>query len=284
MAVNAKFQADFAGFIDAINKSEVALVDMNKGASKVETTLNRMTDQFSGRAVIQEAELMTVAIEKAGGTANLTAAELERVGKVANEASDKLKAMGYDVPAGIQKIADETKNVEGRFTSLKGIASDVAAGLIGMFSIRAGVGFVKDVVEQASALQDLSNQTHISVEDLQVMSGALSQFGVTGDELAKAMFGLSQKIAGDDKSVEKGLQKLGLSLSEVKGLQGEQLFLAMERGLSQLQGGLRDNAAAELFGSKLGRAMAGASDDIEGTIASAHRLNNVMSAETVAAL
>lgn len=284
MAINAKFQADFAGFIHAVDQAEIALVDMSKGAGKVETTLNRMTDNFSGRKVIQEAALMTVAIENAGGAATLTATELEHVGRVTNEAADKMKAMGLEVPAGIQKIADQTREVEGRFGSLKGLATDVAAGLIGMFSLRAGVGFVEDVVKQASALQDLSNKTHIGVEDLQAMTSALSQAGITGEELGKAMFSLSQKISGDDKSVEKGLQKLGLSLADVKGLEGEQLFLAMERGLSQLQGGLRDNAAAELFGSKLGGAMAGAADDIDGTVAAAHRLNTVMSADTVAAL
>jgi hypothetical protein len=122
MAVTAKFQADFSGFIEAIDKADVALVDMSKGASKVEASLNRMVDSFSGRKLIQEASLMTIAVEKAGGVAALTSKELEIVGNKANDAAEKLKKLGYEVPAGLQKLADQTSktqtNTEALHTSL----------------------------------------------------------------------------------------------------------------------------------------------------------------------
>jgi len=66
MAITATFKADFSSFLDAIDKAEIALVDFSKGASRVESSLNRMVDKFSGRKLIQDAMLMTAAIEEMG--------------------------------------------------------------------------------------------------------------------------------------------------------------------------------------------------------------------------
>src|SRR5258706_12001077 len=115
MAVKATFVADFSTFLAAIDKAEIKLADLNKGAEKVGPTINRMVDQFSGRKLIQEASLMTIAIEKAGGVAQLTGKELEQVGNKANEASEKMKRLGYEVPPGLQKIADAAKHTGGMF-------------------------------------------------------------------------------------------------------------------------------------------------------------------------
>jgi hypothetical protein len=162
----------------------------------------------------------------------------------------------------------------------RGLATDLAA----MFTVRAAARFVGDVIEQASALQDLSNQTHINVEEIQRLAGAMSEFGVDADTLAKGLFGLSRRIAAGDDSVELALRKMGLSLSSVKDLGGEELFLTIEHGLTKLQGGLRDTTASDLFGSKLGMAMAGAADGIDTALDAAKRLNTVMSQESVEAL
>src|SRR4051812_48586747 len=113
MALSASFRADFTSFVEQCQKAEVELRSFETGAGKVEKALNRMTDGFSGRKLIQEATLMATAIEKAGGVSTLTANELQSVGARANEAAAKMKALGLDVPQGIQKIADASKNAAG---------------------------------------------------------------------------------------------------------------------------------------------------------------------------
>src|SRR6188508_2624004 len=113
MALNATFKADFSSFFDAVSKAEVKLVDLSKGAGRVEQSLNRMVDNFSGRKLIQDAALMEKAIEAVGGTSALTAKELQAVGVKANEAIAKLKALGQDVPQGLQNIAKEAGSVTG---------------------------------------------------------------------------------------------------------------------------------------------------------------------------
>lgn len=146
------------------------------------------------------------------------------------------------------------------------------------------MSFVSNVLHQASALDDLSKQTHVNVEDLQVLAAAMSGFGVDADTLGKGLFTLSRKIAGGDESVATALHTMGMTFKDVEGLQGQELFLKMEHGLATLKGSLRDTAAADLFGGRLGAAMAGASENIDGAIETARRLNSVMSEESVAAL
>jgi hypothetical protein len=284
MPISAKFVADFQGFLAAVDKAEIALVDFGKGAGKVESSLNRMTDSFSGRKLIQEASLMTIAIEKAGGTSVLTAKELEAVGNKANEAAEKMKKLGYDVPAGLQKLANETKAATGHLDGMRETVTKLAIGFGAMFTARAALNFVGDVLKNASALKDLSTQTQINVEELQLMGGAMSEFGVDADSLGKGLYGLSRRIAKGDDSVSTALASMGLSLKDVQGLNGEALFMAIERGLATLQGSLRDEASATLFGSRLGMAMGGAAEGIDEAMQKARALNKVVSTESINAM
>ena len=170
------------------------------------------------------------------------------------------------------------------FNGLQRAATDLAAGFLAMFTARAVFNFVEKTVQEASALKDLSQQTHINVEELQLLAGGMSEFGVDADTLGKGLYRLSRGIAGSDESVAHGLHLMGMSLKDVEGLNGKELFLKIEGGLATLQGGLRDSAAADLFGSKLGAAMAGASEGIEGALDTWARLNHVASTESVDAM
>src|SRR6185436_12491453 len=105
MAITAKFTADFQSFYDAVKTAEARLTDFQSGAGRVEKSLNRMVDNFSGRKVIQEATLAAEAIERIGGVSNLTAKELEDVSAKADEAVKKLRTMGADAPKNLQDLA-----------------------------------------------------------------------------------------------------------------------------------------------------------------------------------
>src|SRR6185436_11258232 len=105
MAITAKFTADFQSFYDAVKTAEARLTDFQSGAGRVEKSLNRMVDNFSGRKVIQEATLAAEAIERIGGVSNLTANELAEVSAKADEAVKKLRTMGADAPKNLQDLA-----------------------------------------------------------------------------------------------------------------------------------------------------------------------------------
>lgn len=109
MALTATFEADFSKFYDAVEEANVKLKSFASGASEVSTKLSGMYDSFSGRNVIQQATLMTEAIERLGGASQLTDQELARVSQTVGEAVEKMKAMGMDVPQKMQDLATATK-------------------------------------------------------------------------------------------------------------------------------------------------------------------------------
>jgi hypothetical protein len=77
---------------------------------------------------------------------------------------------------------------------------------------------------------------------------------------------------------------MGLKLRDVQGLGGFDLFMQIEKSLGKLQGSLRDEVSSELFGARIGKAMAGASTDIEAAIEVARKFNSVISTDQNAAL
>lgn len=160
--ITAKFEADFASFYDAARQAVVELDGMEKGAAKAETRLQSMTDRFSGEKVIQDAQLMTEAIERLGGVSTLTEKELERVGRVTNEAVEKMQAIGLDVPKGMQAVADATKGAGDSTESLGVSVGNLAASYItAEAAIRlvegayaALVGATKAVITSASEAEE----------------------------------------------------------------------------------------------------------------------------------
>lgn len=188
MGVNANFVADFSTFIDAINKADLQLADFGKGAEKVEQQLNAMVDKFSGRKVIQEASELTIAIDKIGGVSKLTASELQTVGVKANEAVDKLLRMGYEVPKGLQDLADATrKNVDATDSYSQSLlkvgqqwAVGIASGEILADVIRAVAAAAWDAAKALPAIV-MHGADVASVEDsFKRLAGAIGQ---NSDEL-----------------------------------------------------------------------------------------------------
>jgi len=202
----------------------------------------------------------------------------------ANRSLKDLEDGGGKAGTAVNRMVDDANGAAGAYAGLGSAVRGLATDLLAMVTARAAFNFVKSVIDDASALKDLSQQTHINVEELQVLAGAMSEFGVDADTLGKGLFKLSRGIAGGDDSVTHGLHLMGMSLKDVEGLQGEELFLKIMSGLATLQGGLRDTAGAELFGGKLGAAMAGASEGIKDAIEKWRKLNQVASTESVEAM
>ena len=87
---------------------------METSASKVRTSLNRMVDQFSGRKIIQEAELMGKTFELlAEKGIGLTTSELQRMGGRRRRGDrTNSKASGENVPR--RNSADRGRGQQGQ--------------------------------------------------------------------------------------------------------------------------------------------------------------------------
>lgn len=252
MAITATFKADFTSFVDAVNRAESELRSFETGASKVEGSLRRMTDAFSGRRIIQDATLTAKAIDDIGGVSKLTEGELKRVASQAQEAVNKLKAMGLEVPPGIQKIADATKATGGAFEGLKGPLGSATA-LLGTFGVglsaAAIVGFGKATLGDADALTKMSDKTGLSVQGLQRLQVAGDDAGNTIEEMSSAVNQMQNRLASGDASAVGALGKLRMSFEDIKGLSPDQQFMAISDALRQVDDPAQQVAIAmDLFG------------------------------------
>jgi hypothetical protein len=239
MAVNATFKADFSSFLKAIDQAEIALVDFGKGASTVEKQLNRMVDNFSGRKLIQEASLLTIAVEKAGGVAKLTAREFEMVGAKANEAAEKMHKLGYEVPAGLQNLADATKKAEtatGGFATATGTLTDKTKAFDNVLQ-QTGVS----IGPFTKAFDEIAATAGKSVGEIGKLSTAGLAMGAAyaGWQLGRMIadfFKLDEKIANATAS----LLGYGNVAAETAGAQEDTINAAIAKGYT----GVRDYAEA----------------------------------------
>jgi hypothetical protein len=243
---------DFSDFTRAVDTATVTLKSFETGAEKVEGSLNRMVDNFTGRKLIQDATLMAEAVERIGGVSKLTEAELARVSAKATEAADKLRAMGKDVPAGIQQIADASKQAEtatGGWADALGKVNNVL-GLLGISATAAGfVSLGKALFEDADTLERLSDRTAIGVETLQRFRVAGNDAGVSLDAMANGMNKLQKNLSEGTTATTDALGALHLNLDDIRKLSPEDQFYAIAKAISEVKDPAEQvELAIKLFG------------------------------------
>ncbi len=250
--ISATFSADFSGFNAAIEKADVKLRGLDSNAKNVERTLDRMSDSFSGRKIIQDATLAANAVEKIGGLSKLTEQELGRLNATLTEAMAKYKALGVEAPKAMQDIATATsklvtdskavaaqvgaavKPVEqlgdasktaGTASQLFGKAVSFAGAAVGTyFTGRAILSAISNTTEWASHIEDVSQKLGMTAEATQRYDAAARQSGTSIDAIGNAMGILSQKLVEGGTGVVPALDRLGLSLETLRASSPEQAF------------------------------------------------------------
>lgn len=217
------------------------------------------------------------ATSEAAGQAG--SADWATIGKAINAVAKQMA----DQKAATDDLKSHSASLNEAFGEMKSLATEVAGALGIAFTIDSAVEFLKSTIENAAALKNLSDQTEISIEDLQVLSAATSDYGVNSDELGRALYQLRQRIAGGDDSVVAAYAAMGLKIEDIKNLDAYTLFVATERGLGTLQGAIRDTAAADLYGGKLGSSLTALSTHIDEAIDHAKQFNTVASTDSVKA-
>jgi tetratricopeptide (TPR) repeat protein len=251
MAINAVFEANFTQFQTAVESAIVKLKGFEAGSASVERQLNRMVDNFSGRKVISEAALMAQTVERIGGVSKLTEAELQRMGSVASEAANKLRAFGQDVPKGIQDLASHAKSATGNFDLMKSTVTSLAGAFGIVFSIGAVVNFGRQVLADADALDKLSNKTGIGVEGLQRLQIAGDDAGNTIEDITGAVNKFQDKLVSGDSSAVGALRQLGLSFDDMRGKSPEDQFMLISDAIREIPDPARQvSIAIDLFGKQ----------------------------------
>ncbi len=261
MAVSATFAADFSSFEAAIAKADVKIRGLDTSSKFVERSLSRMTDNFSGRKLIQEATLMVDAIDRIGGKSKLTETELQTLGNKAAEAAEKMRKMGVEVPAKLDDLAKSAQKPVGVFKELLGVIGKIGPALGVSLGVGTIINFAKGIGEFSGKMVDLNAQTQISTNRLQAFNLVGAGVGLTIEDIAGSADQLAKRIGGGDDSVVSALGKMKLKADDLKNLGLDEVIFEIDKGLRGVSNQFeRARILSDLFGrsgAQLGRLMDG---------------------------
>ena len=229
MAITGTFTADFSSFQTAVEQASVTLNKFEASSSKVETQLGKMANALSGTKMIAEATLMAEAVDRIGGVSKLTEDELARLASKAAEAVEKMKALGMDVPANLQAIADHAQQAQ---PAVEGLGSRVT-GLVE--AAQAAIGAFDQLVGVVSAWVTASNES----EDATVrMTSALKAQGSYTPELAAQYLALATEFESTTVNADELIVEMETLLATVGGVMPNQMKAALTAS-TDLAAGLR---------------------------------------------
>lgn len=190
MAVTGKFVADFTSFETAVAKARVSLDTLEVNSSKVQASLQRMATSFTGQKLIQDAQLVTRAVEEAGGAAVLTEKEMRAVNAQVTQAIEKYKLLGKEAPKAMTDLADATKQVEQPALTkwFSDLGSSIAGTAAGFISAQAVIGGVQAALGGLVDFLKGSVESFLSAEAAEKkMTAALRSMGLAAPETIAAL-------------------------------------------------------------------------------------------------
>jgi len=172
--------------------------------------------------------------------------------------------------------------------------SKAAFSLGGAISAAGLVAYTKSIIDAADALNEMSERTGISVENLGKLQYAAKLSGVESEQLGKSLQALSGEIvaaAGGSESSAAKFKRFGVSVQDAATKQirpTNDVLLDLNDAFALLpEGAERSARSAEFFGAKLGGVMvpflAQGRAGIEALGDEIERLGGLMSAETAKA-
>jgi len=235
MALSATFTANFQSFYDAVDKASVKLGEFQGGADKAGDKLNKMAQSFSGQKVVQEATLMVKAIGGVEGITQLTEKEMARLGATTNEAVEKLKRLGKEVPKDLQAVADATKNANTQTIDWMGSLGKMAATVGIAFSVDAVTNFIGSVFDAAGAIQDLSDQWGFSTDAVQEWTAAAKLSGVESTTVGKSIQFLAGELSKGSDAYIALIDNAGLSYEKLRAMPLEDAYREVIRAIAAIK-------------------------------------------------
>lgn len=271
MPITAKFEADFTDFSRAVQDADLQLRSFEDDSRKVALSLGRMADSFSGRTIVQEATLMAEAIERLGGVTALTFTEITRVGTATQAALAKIQVMGLEAPAALQRVAAATREaqlamaqyatqvvttteaiaVAGSSKGLAGLGGGLPGGILNVAGLGAvgrlaaaggGLGIAsaavvllgKDLLDTADAMQKMSDQTGLTLGEVQQLQYVSDQTSVSMQSLVAATQNMQRGLGAGDKGLTKLLKDLNIEFASFKALKPWDQMIQLADAIDQL--------------------------------------------------
>lgn len=133
-----------------------------------------------------------------------------------SEAKIVITAEGAQAEATMRRLGDSAQDLGKKFLDLTGLAG----GLAGALSITAFAAFVQNTVNGIDALNDLSDATGASIENLSALEDMAARTGTNMDVVGAALVKFNQTLeaAKPGSGAEMALRQIGLSADELKKL------------------------------------------------------------------
>jgi len=225
----------------------------------------------------------------------LSAAE-ELLLRITGDATGGTAALN-SIEGSVQKVSGTLKqsaieggSAEEQFQRLTSTVKTAAIEALGPFGIAgaAVVGvmgaMVFQAIEAGSALNDFSEITSITVEHASALQFAGKVAGASLQDLGNLIFNTQKRMAENPEEFERGLKRIGLSIKDVKDLDGDQMFLKIASAFRENTDQTNRAATATELWSRQGRdAIPLLMKPLEELTEKARTLGHVMSSEDAAA-
>lgn len=167
-----------------------------------------------------------------------------------SDAKIVITAEGAQAEATMRRLGDSAQGLGKKFVDLTGLAG----GLAGALSITAFAAFVQNTVNGIDALNDLSDATGASIENLSALEDMAARTGTSMDVVGAALVKFNQTLeaAKPGSGAEMALRQIGLSADELKKLDPAEALRQTALALDKFaDDGDKARLVQELFGKSV---------------------------------
>lgn len=186
--------------------------------------------------------------------------------------------------------ADSSINkIDGSFNRLKQTAFNlkgVMGALAGVISVSAFANLIKNSVEAADRLNDLSKRTGIAIEQISAFNYVAKLSGTSIESFTTGIRSMQQNMAqaaSGAKEAQESFRKLGVNFQELRNLSPDQQFTILADKIDSLESPAERTAAAMAVFGRAGQelipVMEGGAESIREMLAEAGKMGAVFSEE-----
>lgn len=313
-----KFESDVSKLTEALRTGELSIGKFKesikglatgqdaaeRSQERYERSIAKLANELKGNGATAELHKLEAAIKEAGGAQSFTAIQTENLSRKI----EALKAAGGTVPASMAGLTASTsqlgKTIETQaLQQVQGLTSHLgpmgsALSSMGPYGMAAAAGIaalalaggavtkvladsVKEAVDYAGRLSDISAKSAIAVESQQRLEYAGKLVGVSLESINSSAVKLQKALV---ESPEK-FDRLGLSAEKLRSMAPEDQLAAVAEALQKIEDpAIRNAMAMELMGKSAAEVMPFLRSEFKEAAERAGELGLVMSGSTVQAL
>lgn len=169
-----------------------------------------------------------------------------------------LSADTAEFKSGLDQATKLTGDFSGKLTGLQAQVQGFSKVFGTLFTVGAFTAAAREVLNYADRIEDLADQTGLTVEALQEMDFAAKQTGTTLEGFTNVVFKLGTNLAAGTKAVRDATAALGLSFEALRQLSPEEQFREIAKALAEVENVQERNRLGVILMGKGYKEVAGA--------------------------